>query len=63
MTTPPKAKPPDRPKRDCPICGKSYVRLPNHLTDVHRLKRKEERAPYLRIAKERTPDQRLLSKS
>lgn len=55
----PKAKPPDRARRDRLIFLKSYARLPNHLTDTHRLKTKEERAPYLKLAKEKTPDQGL----
>lgn len=50
-----------RARRDCPLCGGNYARLPNHLRDTHQLSG-EERKEQLKVAKIKTPDLRLLSK-
>jgi len=53
---------PKRARRECPICNKSYAKLPDHLKKYHKLLTKEERDPHMKEAFLKTPDLRIQSK-
>ena len=51
-----------RARRECPICGKSYAKLTDHLTKAYKLDSKEQRQPYMAQALKKTPELRIISK-
>ena len=50
-----------RAKRECGICHKMLVKLPDHLSKVHKLRTWEEREELMKEAFQKTPDLRLIS--
>jgi hypothetical protein len=62
MSAPRRSQAGRRGQRECPLCGRVYYKLTDHLKKTHRLTTGEERRPYMIEAFKKNPDLRIQSK-